>query len=679
MSTSYEEFILAKPELELLGANLGRFRSRYVETNTLDEGAVFESHVKFLTKIVERQQTEQDRLDFRKAMTLCMVDLLMRQFKDWNMNFARFEDTRHEFVQTIKTLNKAMQFLPDTIFWSRDSFEEKSNGSDSFLDNPITPRGVSIRPTSPTEDLTPGTPPRDGDDKGRKRGVSLTPNDKKKNRWFSRRKDSTPEPREERREETMELKNNRTSSDSDYKYGRSSYESVALSAHAIHIQVDEEEAMKKASIEHFDEIISPDNTLYFPRNCATEPTFDVRKLHLAASEKSFDGNDKRMTKAAIGRTGSLDEKAALKEQMKLKKRKKELLRGNYEFSLSSTPERKGKAGNFAGEEVDWLLEVSTQREDEDIYKAAITAIAAAAWPNEVIPAMRVRTLNAGLLPDLLQLAENRQISVHNEIQQTDLETMELIAEGASAKVYRGRWKGRDVAIKRFNTSSIAWDYHEFHNEITTLSLVQNENLTRMYGACTRESSPFLVSELMAKGTLSEFLVECRQFIDFEGRVSFCLEISKGMEYIHSLKLIHRDLKPQNIMVNKNLKCKIIDFGCSKFAEEGLKGGRGTPAWMAPETFKSETYTQMVDVYSFAIVMWELWTGVEPFRDLALFDIPVAVGRGVRPEVPSDMNPHYRDRCWDEEPEKRPSFSELVQMFTRMSQRFDGDGNYGEDT
>ncbi len=137
-----------------------------------------------------------------------------------------------------------------------------------------------------------------------------------------------------------------------------------------------------------------------------------------------------------------------------------------------------------------------------------------------------------------------------------------------------------------------------------------------------------------------------------------------MAYLHSKNVIHRDLKPDNILIDEDGRAKVADFNLSitHTGAEELTGETGTYRWMAPEVIRHEPYSINSDIYSFALVLWQLVTREIPFHGYTPVQAAFAVARdGARPSIPDHL-PEYIGRiitcCWEQDQVKRPSFAKV---------------------
>lgn len=252
-----------------------------------------------------------------------------------------------------------------------------------------------------------------------------------------------------------------------------------------------------------------------------------------------------------------------------------------------------------------------------------------------------------------------------EIDRRLLKIGERIASGSCGDLYRGVYLGQDVAIKILRSEHLNEAIKdEFAQEVAILREVQHKNVVRFIGACTKAPHLCIVTEYMPGGSLYDYLHKHHNVLKFSQLLKFAIDVCKGMEYLHQNNIIHRDLKTANLLMDTHNVVKVADFGVARFQnEEGVMTAEtGTYRWMAPEVINHQPYDQKADIFSFAIVLWELVTAKVPYDTMTPLQAALGVRQGLRPELPQIGHPELlqlMQRCWEAVPAKRPAFSEIT--------------------
>ena len=192
-----------------------------------------------------------------------------------------------------------------------------------------------------------------------------------------------------------------------------------------------------------------------------------------------------------------------------------------------------------------------------------------------------------------------------------------------------------------------------------MTLCQSKNIVQYYFTYYYQDTLFMFIEYMHYGALNHFIKHYRKNIDERVIAYIIREILKGLEVLHKRRQLHRDLKSDNILINKSGEIKIGDFGYAlQFTKEKTtsKELAGTPAWMAPELIRKEEYTESVDIWSLGIILVELCEG-EP-RYLRMKPIIAMVMIASKPPEniaggSSDMR-NFLNRCLKKDPNERAS-------------------------
>ncbi|KAF3442365.1 hypothetical protein FNV43_RR16281 [Rhamnella rubrinervis] len=191
-----------------------------------------------------------------------------------------------------------------------------------------------------------------------------------------------------------------------------------------------------------------------------------------------------------------------------------------------------------------------------------------------------------------------------------------IGEGGFGPVYKGVLSdGSVIAVKQLSSKSKQGN-REFINEVGMISALEHPNLVRLYGCCIEGNQLLLVYEYMENNSLARALFGSEEIkLDWPTRKKICLGVARGLAYLHEesrLKIVHRDIKATNVLLDKNLNAKISDFGLAKLDEEEnthiSTRIAGTIGYMAPEYATRGYLTDKADVYSFGIVALEIVSG-----------------------------------------------------------------------
>ncbi|XP_016482838.2 uncharacterized protein LOC107803604 isoform X2 [Nicotiana tabacum] len=192
----------------------------------------------------------------------------------------------------------------------------------------------------------------------------------------------------------------------------------------------------------------------------------------------------------------------------------------------------------------------------------------------------------------------------------------FLSEGGFGSVYRGVLKnGLRVAVKQHNGMSLQGD-KEFKCEVEVLSKARHPNLVMLLGSCSEGNQKLLVYEYVCNGSLDQFLSgDIRTPRDWERRMKIALGAARGLEYLHKHNIIHRDIRPNNILITHDHESLLGDFGLAKagYDESQISSDNnvvGTLGYMAPEYAANGKFSTKTDVYAFGVVLLQLITGLK---------------------------------------------------------------------
>ncbi|TDG99418.1 hypothetical protein EPR50_G00194200 [Perca flavescens] len=257
-----------------------------------------------------------------------------------------------------------------------------------------------------------------------------------------------------------------------------------------------------------------------------------------------------------------------------------------------------------------------------------------------------------------------------EIDPSELTFMKELGSGQFGLVRLGKWRAQHrVAIKAIREGAM---YEEdFIEEAKVMMRLSHPKLVQLYGVCSQQKPIYIVTEFMEQGCLLNFLRQRRCSFSLGSLLSICLDVSEGMEHLEANGFIHRDLAARNCLVNDNLVVKVSDFGMARYVLDdqytSSSGAKFPVKWSPPEVFNFCRYSSKSDVWSFGVLMWEVFTeGRMPFEQSQNHEVVTLVTKGHRLYRPKMATPAIYDIMqisWHERPEERPSFAQLCLMIS----------------
>jgi serine/threonine protein kinase len=291
--------------------------------------------------------------------------------------------------------------------------------------------------------------------------------------------------------------------------------------------------------------------------------------------------------------------------------------------------------------------------------------------------------------DLLQ----KQVLWEIDRSEVDLSNKVPLGVGSYGEVLKGKWRGMTVAVKTVmvteSKSNSELDkaalLSEQRHEIAVMSHMHHPRVVQFLGACTRSQPWLLLSEYMKGGSVAALLAERKgRTIPMEFAIRWALDTAQALRYLHEHKpraVIHRDIKPQNLLIDGSWHVKVSDFGLSQMYSQARSltdtavsasvATSGSRRYMAPEVFKRALFNEKVDIYSFGFLCYDICHG-EPLtrEDLDPSQTSRQAIEGVRPEMNPNLGipPEFESlikRCWAVNPDERPSAKECCTILSKL--------------
>ncbi|BBG94087.1 Protein kinase superfamily protein [Prunus dulcis] len=244
---------------------------------------------------------------------------------------------------------------------------------------------------------------------------------------------------------------------------------------------------------------------------------------------------------------------------------------------------------------------------------------------------------------------------------------QVFARGGFGSVHKGIYDGQEVAVK-------VMEWGEDGRTKSEIASLKKDFRQECIGATTDTDYASVITEYLSGGTLKAFLIQHRKKkLSLKTVNCLAVDLTKGLSFLHSKNIVHRDVKTENVLLDKDGRVKIADFGVARLEASNLAemtGYTGTPRYMAPEVLECKPYNRKCDVYSFGICLWEMYCCDMPYPNITFSELTSAVVyKNLRPEIPKQCPSSLAKvmkQCWDGEPKRRPEMEEVVSMLEAIN-------------
>jgi len=257
---------------------------------------------------------------------------------------------------------------------------------------------------------------------------------------------------------------------------------------------------------------------------------------------------------------------------------------------------------------------------------------------------------------------------------SELKVGKLLGSGGFGSVFEVVFRGERLALKKLHkgTKNERASRESYEAETSILDFA-HPNIVKTFALMDLWNTNCIIMEYAGDRNLQNVINDSMECMNESRRITFALDIAHALDYAHDKGIAHLDLKPSNVIVTREDRCKLADFGCCQYVEANEKPASptksnltGTYAYRAPELLRGECPTTKADIYSYGICLWQMLTREHPYgnqnQHVIIFGV---VAYQLRPSISEVSNKHEElyvnlmQQCWHADAKLRPVASEVI--------------------
>ena len=255
----------------------------------------------------------------------------------------------------------------------------------------------------------------------------------------------------------------------------------------------------------------------------------------------------------------------------------------------------------------------------------------------------------------------------NKIEYKDIAFHEKLGEGGFGAVHHVTFR-KSLRGRKEGVAKTVFELLE--SEVNIMAKLCHPNIVTLFGVCQSGAVNVILLEYAKNGSLHDHLSDASKPVTPELRKKWMKESALALQYLHAHNFLHRDIKASNCLLFENNLLKLCDFGLAKeiTKSQTTSAYKGTCQYMAPEIHTGNdngraVYSKPSDIYSYGMLLLEMFTRKQPFDGLEWYAVVFHVGCGNQPDVPKECPPELANlmrRCWHCQPKERPTIDDIVE-------------------